>query len=184
MSPRLKTGSRTTASISTRLQCMSHGDGVADREKAYVIPPRFQSELLQGEHRIHPGTADDALNTETLAAQIRRVSYLRRRHQFPAHPARYGGEHFYVDTLRCTAPSTDTPEVKATSMFSSYQTRYQSRPAANQNGLRFDAVLSEDSLFLRDPEAERAAAERCGADLDSNRSRRAEHQAGNKLRTK
>ena len=62
--------------------------------------------------------------------------------------------------------------------FAGDQTRHESRPAANQNGLRFDAVLSEDSLFLSDPEAERAAAERCGADLYTDRSRRAEHQAG------
>src|SRR6266850_3800732 len=154
---------------------MSHGDRVADREKSYIIPPRFQSELLQREHRIHPGTTDDALNTETFAAQIRRFSDLRRRHQFPADPARYRGEHLNVDTLGC-GPEYGYARSKGDIDFSGYQTRHQGWPAANQNGLRFDAVLSEDSLFLRDPETQRAAAERCRADLHSDRRSCAKHQ--------
>src|SRR5215467_10043145 len=135
-------------------------DRVADRKKGYVVPPRVQSDLLQGQHRIHPGTADDALNAETFAAQIRRFSYLRCGHQLPAQPTRYRSEHFNVDALG-GGTQDGYARGKGSINIAGHQTCHQSRSAANQNGLRFDAVLSEDPLLLGDPETERAAAERC-----------------------
>src|SRR5262249_8545394 len=139
---------------------MSHGDRVADRKKGYVVPPRVQSDLLVGQHRIHPSTAHNDLNAETFAAHVWRTSYLRCRDQLPAHPTRYRSEHFNVDSLG-GGTQHGYARGKGSINITGHQTCHQSRSAANQNGLRFDAVLSEDPLLLGDPETERAAAERC-----------------------
>jgi hypothetical protein len=56
--------------------------------------------------------------------------------------------------------------------FARHQTRYERRPAGHQNDLRVDAVLVEESPFLRDPEAEGAAGNRRSADIDMHRRNR------------
>ena len=53
--------------------------------------------------------------------------------------------------------------------FAGDQARHQSGTAANQNQLRVDAMLGKQSLLLRCPETEHAAARRRRADIDPHR---------------
>jgi hypothetical protein len=121
--------------------------------------------MLEGEDRVHPGAAADALDAESLAAQLFRGFEAGVGNDRVRELARDRGKDAQIKSLGSCAQDRRAAGIADLDVARN-QARHQSWRAFDKNDTRFDALFAEQPLLLCDQE--RYGARAHGGDTDGD----------------